>query len=58
MYQITNKDRDELISLLGIQIESFSDLNKVRRLTGKERTITSKAKYLEHKLSQLKKINK
>lgn len=58
MYQITNKDRDELINLLGIQLNSFRALIKDRKLTGRESIVMSKAKYLEHRLSQLKKIDK
>lgn len=57
MYQITNKDRDELISMLGMQLNSFRNLIKHRKLTGRECILMSKAKYLEHRLSQLKKID-
>jgi len=58
MYQITNKDRDELINLLNTQVEGYRTLTKERRLTGRETIIMSKALYLEHRLSKLKKIEK
>lgn len=58
MYQITNKDRDELINLLTIQADGYRALTKERRLTGRETIIMSKALYLEHRLGKLKKIDK
>jgi hypothetical protein len=58
MYQITNKDKNELINLLKLQADSFRVLVKERRLTGRESIIMSKALYLEHRLSKLKKCDK
>lgn len=56
MYQITNKDRDELLNLLNIQINDFRSLTKERKLTGRESIIFSKAKYLAHRLDVLRKL--
>lgn len=58
MYQITNKDRDELINLLKLQADSFRTLGKERRLTGRESIVMHKALYLEHRLCKLKKFDK
>lgn len=57
MYQITNKDRDELLNLLNIQIDGFRSLTKGRKLTGRESIIMSKAKHLEYRLNRLKKLD-
>jgi len=58
MYQITNKDRDDLLILLADQIERFSDLNKDKKLTGKERILCSKANYLKYRLESSKQYDK
>lgn len=56
MYQITNKDRDELINMLKLQVDSFHALLKERRLTGRESIAMSKTIGLVHRLSKSKKL--